>query len=350
LLDSVSTKQLEGFVMTRPRKPWFRKSNKRWYVEFDGKQVNLGPDRAVAQQRFHELMAQPKKQAVASDSVAAICDAFLEWSDKNRAPDTYRWYKDRLQAFLLFAPSGLLVNDLKPFHVQNFIDSLTVKSGTKRNYVRAIKRAMKWATEQGYIDRSPIAYLKQPKQGRRDNVVPEADHKRILKLTKDQGFRDLVTFSWETGARAIECFAIESRHFDAALSRIVLPIEEEKMERAPRIIYLTNEASEIIARLARRFPNGKLFRNTRGVPWDANNSNCRFRYLARKLGVKYCLTDYRHTFATRLLTSGVDALTVSILLGHADTSMLSRVYAHINHDHRYLKDALCRLRRSKPSL
>ncbi len=326
--------------MARPRKPWFRKSNKRWYAEFDGQQINLGADKDSAHRRFHELMAQPKKQIIRADSVAAICDSFLDWSKKNRAPDTYHWYRDRLQAFLQFAPTGLLVDELKPFHVQNFIDSLDVKSGTKRNYVRAVKRSLKWAEEQGYIDRSPIRHLKQPRAGRRDNVVPDVHHKHILDLTRDQDFRDLVAFAWETGARALECFAIEARHYDPHASRLVFPLGEEKMERIPRIIYLTEQANEIIQRLSNCFPRGKLFRNTNGVPWDANNTSCRFRYLAKKIGVKYCLTDYRHTFATRLLTAGVDALTVSILLGHADTSMLSRVYAHINHDHGYLMEAL----------
>jgi hypothetical protein len=27
----------------RPRKPWYRASKKKWYVEFDGQKVALGP-------------------------------------------------------------------------------------------------------------------------------------------------------------------------------------------------------------------------------------------------------------------------------------------------------------------
>ena len=42
--------------MSRPRKPWFRKSKKRWFVEFNGKQVNLGPHKKEAFQLFHKLM------------------------------------------------------------------------------------------------------------------------------------------------------------------------------------------------------------------------------------------------------------------------------------------------------
>ena len=28
-----------------------------------------------------------------------IVDEFLDWCEKHRAPDTYRWYKDRLESF-----------------------------------------------------------------------------------------------------------------------------------------------------------------------------------------------------------------------------------------------------------
>lgn len=65
--------------MSRPRKPWFRKSNKRRYIEVNGKQVNLGPNKEEAHRRFHPLMAQPEEQKkVAPNSLPAIVDAFLE--------------------------------------------------------------------------------------------------------------------------------------------------------------------------------------------------------------------------------------------------------------------------------
>lgn len=43
----------------------------------------------------------------------------------------------------------------------------------------------------------------------------------------------------------------------------------------------------------------------------------------------YGLHQLRHTYATILCASGVDLITASKLMGHCDTSMLSRVYAHV---------------------
>ena len=54
-------------------KPFFKKSRGAWYVEIDGTQHNLGPDKDKAFRRYHQLMAQPRRQSmVSSDSIAII--------------------------------------------------------------------------------------------------------------------------------------------------------------------------------------------------------------------------------------------------------------------------------------
>lgn len=55
---------------------------------------------------------------------------------------------------------------------------------------------------------------------------------------------------------------------------------------------------------------------------------------------RLCLYNFRHTFATRTLKSGVDALTTAILLGHRDPSTLAKVYSHLTQSPEYLKAAL----------
>ena len=64
----------------------------------------------------------------------------------------------------------------------------------------------------------------------------------------------------------------------------------------------------------------------------------RARSLA-KHGRKYCVYPIRHSWATRALQRSLDPLTVAILMGHSEPSMLAKVYQHVAHDPEYTRAA-----------
>lgn len=326
-------------------KPFFRESRQLWYVQIDGKQHNLGPEREAAFDRYHELMRKPQAVRATGDSAAIIMDAFLDWTQKHRAPRTYDWYLERIQSFLETVSIGMSVDQLKPFHLTQWTDGhLTWNGGMKRGAITAIQRAFNWALKQGLIERNPIAHVEKPPQGKREDIISESDYQKMLGLTRDEAFRDLLVISWETGTRPQESLRVHARHVDLANRRWVFPKSESKGKKRERVIYLTDSAMEITKRLMAMRPEGPLFLNSRGRAWTAFSVDCRFKRFAKKIGKKYCLYTCRHTWMTRLLKSGVDPITVSTLAGHADTSMLARVYAHLSHDPKHLQQALNRTR------
>lgn len=384
--------------MARTPKPWYWQERGSWYVTIQGLRHNLGADRTQAHQAFHSLMSRPAaKPAARADLVAAVIDRFLDWVEKNRAPDTYVWYQSRLQLFVTRYPD-LTVDELRPIHVQEWIDSFNGSAGTKRNYARTIQRAMRWAAQMGCIDANPIADFRKPRGGTRTTVLSREEFDELLSLARSDAFRELLTFAWETGARAAECLAVERRHVDLEGGRIVFPVEEEKMERAPRIIYLNDAAMAIVRKLCLRHPKGPLFRNSSGDVWTTDAVNCAFIAVRNRLGrrrlkaeetilseeeiqacraglkptrtikgrlvqkseaelrqearrklwnrksaehaPKYCLTVLRHSWCHHALRRGLDALTVSVLMGHADCSMVTKVYSHLSHAPDYLREAV----------
>lgn len=330
------------------RKPFFRASRGLWYVEISrGKQVNLGKDKDAAFARYHDLMAgagqasqgqpEPESGDVAPNLVVVLVDRFLDWCQKHRAADTYRWYRDRLQLFCTAVPHGLTIAQLRNYHVQQWVDSFeSLSPGSKRNHCRAVQRAMRWAARQGYVEVSPIAHLEKPAAGKREQVVSPDEFQLILDLTKDSAFRDLLTVTWETGCRPQESLRVEARHVDRANARWIFPASEAKGGKLPRIVYLTPKALEATERLMMKHPTGPIFRNTDGRPWTPDATNCRFRRIENKTGTKYCLYALRHTWMNRLLMSGVDALTVAILAGHCDPSTLAKTYQHLSQSPTYL--------------
>ena len=82
--------------------------------------------------------------------------------------------------------------------------------------------------------------------------------------------------------------------------------------------------------------DGLVFCNRNGTPYKSFRSA--FEKAVRKAGLAdFTFHDLRHTFASRLVMSGVDLPTVKELLGHKDISMTLR-YTHLSTDH---KQRLC---------
>ncbi len=374
-------------------KPFFKKSRGLWYVEVDRKQVNLGADRDKAFKRYHQMMVQPRERRVETTSLAAIVDEFLEWVQKHRSAETYEWYRYRLQRFCERYPT-LKSSDLRPFHVQRWVDSYDNLSRTsKRNYIRSVKRCLRWAVQQGLLATNPIEHLEAPGADRKETTVSLSEYETLISSIHDDALRELVITTWQTGCRPQESLRVEARHVEESRQRWVFPRSEAKGKRTPRVIYLTGEACEITRRRMAQFPDGPLFRNSAGKPWttDAvNNALDRTRIrvfqkssayskqrikaeiesllpqlkltrivsgqpvkksrdelrtearrkvlnkLAAESVPRYSLYALRHSWATRALQSGLDGLSVAILMGHSDPSTLARVYQHLSHQPEHL--------------
>ncbi len=168
--------------MSHYPKPFFRPGRRLWYVQIQGKQINLGTDEAEAMRRYHELMAAPKHAPVlppTSKSLVNIIDAFLDWTRKQKSPDTYEWYRYRLQRFVNKYPN-LSAEEIRPFHVQEWVDGYDFSVTSRRNYLRSVKRCLKWATRQGYIERNPIADLEVPAGESREGLVSQQEFEILL--------------------------------------------------------------------------------------------------------------------------------------------------------------------------
>ena len=378
-------------------KPFYRKARRRWYVEIDGRQINLGPNREDAFQSYHQLMASPELQIPSTQEsallVAVLCDRYLGWVQTNRAEPTYEGYRYRLQRFVEQYPK-LTIEELRPFHAQQWADGYQVSVTTRRNYLRSIKTCLNWACKQGYIDKSPLEHLALPAATRKEVYCPPDEFERLLSFIKDDDVRDLFVVTYEVGCRPQEILRVERRHVELEQQRWVFPASESKGKSVPRIVYLTEKALAITQRKMLANPFGPIFRNSRGKPWTADSVNSAVDRIRLRMGVaemenigesisddqidavaktlsqeavvkgkrvkrknwnkrcqarrklqsqrakelvpRYSLYALRHSWATNALKRGLDSLTVAILMGHQDPSMLAKVYQHLSHNPEHL--------------
>jgi hypothetical protein len=184
--------------MARRPKPWYRRARSAWFVIIDGVQHNLGPNKKEAYRRFYQLMQSPRRLRVSSHSLAAIIDEFLDWVHRHRSPHSYEAYRYRLQRFIERYPD-IRPDELRPHHVEKWADSCELARTTRRNYFRAVKRCMKWAKKQGYLDKNPIEHLEVPAAENREVAIRAEQFDRLLEYVRDPAFKDLVISTWETG-------------------------------------------------------------------------------------------------------------------------------------------------------
>ena len=157
--------------MPKFAKLWFRPGRGIWYVTLDGKQINLGSDQAIAFQESARLVAKPQSREVRPDAWASVVDSFLEWVQRQRSPDTYEWYRYRLERFVRKSPDTRAA-DVRPYHAQEWADGYPVSATTRRNYLRSVKRCLAWASLQGYLDKNPVAGLEIPASVNSDRSLP----------------------------------------------------------------------------------------------------------------------------------------------------------------------------------
>lgn len=344
--------------MARTAKPWYREDRQSWFVTIDGKRHNLGPDEKEAKRKFHALMATPPQAkcpaaiSSAGFTVAEIFDKFLHWCSKHRSAETYEWTRYRIQMFVdaLGDEVNMAVTSLKPFHLVEWIDKhinptdaeIHKWSNTyRRGIIAAVQRPLNWAVKLGYISENPLRHLEKPAAERREQLITPEEWPAIRDRYKEgDPFRDLIEFGWETGCRPQEVKAIEARHVQLAQHRVVFPKEEAKGKKRTRVIYMTPRAEAIMTRLLAIRSTGLLFLNSNGKPWTGYAINCRFCRLKKHVGVKYAFYSARHGFATRKLEDGLDHLTVAALMGHADGTMLAKVYSHVGDRQNYLHEKL----------
>lgn len=270
---------------------------------------------------------------------------FLTWSKIHQEPRTTEYYEGFIVKFLahLKDDAAKPCDELKPYHVEEWTDSHDETWGNtyKHGAVVSINRVYNWGVKSGHIENNPIKTAFKPPADRRKTYMKPEDYDKILGCLKDNDpFKDLLRFTWITGVRPQEVRAIEHRHINLEKSYILFPKEESKGKRHPRKILLNDAALQIIKRHMDKNKETHVFRNTRGKAWSKYALGNRMYRLSEKTGIKRCMYDARHGYATRKLKAKHGHLEIAATMGHRDGSMIAKVYSHVDEDDEHLRAVL----------
>lgn len=288
---------------------------------------------AQAIDRAQEITANLKQEKRAGDmAFAELSEKYIEWawSTKPKSAGREEQRLKKIKAFL--AGHGVhFLSGVTPYIIEQFRGELVVTGlsrATVNRYSQILRgmfyRAIDWGFFQGSNPVKKIKFYREDTPVRllsRTEVLSVIEASRAIakngRSTLQRIFPDLVEFAAVTGFRKAEILQLRWR--DIKDDTALIKGKGDRLRKIP----LNNSAKAIIARQPRRsefvfhVPNRDqqdLFRRT-------------VIQIKKRTGLDFHFHLLRHFYASELLRSGVDIVTVSHLLGHSRT-MTSLLYTH----------------------
>ncbi|HYT90075.1 MAG TPA: tyrosine-type recombinase/integrase [Gemmataceae bacterium] len=341
------------------REPWFRSEDNWWYGQIghgnrrrQERLVEGEKNKKAAIRLYRQLLKEGKADDLSGHStVRRVFIAFLKKHSKAKcSAETHAWYRHYLKSFAK-RYGTTRVGKLKVLDAEDWLRSKKWSDTTKNRAVTCLKVALNWAVKVGILKENPLQNLEKPPMGRRERILTPDERRQLFAGVKGQAFKTFLFALTSTGARPSEIRKVTAKAFVKPGLWVFPPKRHKtgKKTNKPRVVYLTPPMMRLCERLATLYPEGPLFRNSRGQPWTCNAVRCRFRHLRSKFpflqGVTaYC---YRHTFTTDGLVAGVPLMQMQELLGHTSPAMMAH-YAHLGQQVAAMQEAAARATRPHP--
>ena len=177
------------------------------------------------------------------------------------------------------------------------------------------------------LSENPAKEVKRLAENVRSFHVLSREEEKVYLLACPQPLQDFAALMLETGMRPTEIYASTRR--DISIERGFLQIENDKTRSSNRKVWLSDKALELIRAGLERFKDDYLFpKGDEDFALPVSYQlNIMHRATLERTGLMFRLYDCRHTFATRVLDSGTDLLTLASMLGHSNLNQVMR-YAH----------------------
>jgi integrase len=142
-------------------------------------------------------------------------------------------------------------------------------------------------------------------------------------------FRDLVRGALVTGCRYGELVRMKVSDFNADAGKVTVALSKAGKRRH---VTLAEEGQRLFSGLtAGRKPAALIFDRKDGEPWKASQQQRPIEEASKRAGIVPPATFHvlRHSYASSLAMKGVPLQVIAEQLGHADTRMTEKHYAHL---------------------
>ncbi|HIA0234478.1 TPA: Arm DNA-binding domain-containing protein [Enterobacter cloacae] len=291
--------------------------------------------------------------AATGKTVKMYLDEYLKICEtRNLSPSTIGGYKkcrSALSELHIFPAS-----ELTPAALKTWIQNQKTTLKTIRNQLSFLRSSLDEAVTDGVLQINPVSQVTASRyQSNKSDAessymvdpLSPAEVSALLTSTGNKQWENLFRFAIQTGLRSSELCALRWRDIDfiektahvqsASVSGVT---KGTKTKAGTRKVELTEEA--MIALNDQKpftfMKDGCVFEDPKtNKPWASADAIRKKAWVPtlRKAGIRY-RNPYqtRHTYATRLISSGVNLFWLSTQMGHKGPEMLFRHYG------RYLKE------------
>ena len=375
----------------------YQASDKSWVFQYkvDGKRKTKRFQRKADARAFMDALSATAPECPAFSQgqgqtqrqmsmVITLADWMDRWLEDYARPtvklSTYGSYELFIRAHIKPQIGGLYLNTMTTDDLQRFFNergksgNLKVGGGlapkTLTNMRNMLHLALDQAVKNGLMQRNVVEGVRLPKNQRQEmRVLDREEQERLIMAARlapepaafgiifdlFTGLRlgELCGLRWENVSMEHQVFQVcETRNrlpnYDDSIAAAtsVRTVATTKTENSRRTVYLLDDLfhdlesyKAIQDSIARQYPgynpDGYVFCQENGQPYEPRTYQDLFKRCVRQAGIPDAnFHALRHTFATRSLEQGMDVVTLSRLLGHANPSITLDKYGHALDDHK----------------
>lgn len=273
-------------------------------------------------------------------------------------PTTLELYNSIIRMHLKDEIGHIKLDKITPTLLQNFLSQKQqngLTNGSIQNIKKVLNNSLKLAVKQGYIKANPLSSveIRNKRNSKEKRILTTEEITMVLAEVRNTKFYPPYLIALHTGMRLGEILALTWDDIDFDANRIFinkalivhsenqLSLSTPKTQSSNRDVLITNQLRNELLRwqntqsLILQNINSSILEK-KFICTDVNGKPLNPRYvssytskLAKRMNISFTFHDFRHTHATILLESGVNAKIVQERLGHSNISTTLGTYTHV---------------------
>lgn len=272
---------------------------------------------------------------------------FDDWQQRQVWEETTRENAVQVMKVTPFADTPL--NKIRRSHVESWVKTMQTKYAVKtlHSYFQTVRAIIRGAIRDDLIAKDPTSNVRLPRLQNRETSmrIPTAAEVKTMIDAAEQWFKPVIALGAFAGLRRGEIAALKLTDIDflgrsiRVDRQIQKPLRKEPEIREPkhgsnRTVYAPDELlvmlSEHVKNVGVYSDEQWLFAGKNGYPKLPTGLQYRWDTLIKNTNIEgITLHDLRHFFASGLIASGCDVVTVQRAMGHSSASITLNTYSHL---------------------